>query len=67
VVHDQDLLDAIQLALEKDRSRRGREMGLAALRERFESLSPESAKSSVWSLQDAHKQLQLRLESPKTQ
>ncbi len=38
--HDQDLLDAIQLALEKDRSRRGREMGLAALRERFESLSP---------------------------
>ena len=38
--HDQDLLDAIHLALEKDRSRRQQEAGLTALRERFESLSP---------------------------
>ncbi|HYL11710.1 MAG TPA: response regulator transcription factor [Terriglobales bacterium] len=37
---DQDLLDAIQLALERDRSRRRQEAELAALRERFELLSP---------------------------
>jgi len=38
--HDQDLLDAIQLALERDRVRRQQEAELTALRERFESLSP---------------------------
>jgi len=38
--HDQDLLDAIHLALEKDRGRRKQEAELTALRERFESLSP---------------------------
>ena len=38
--HDQDLLDAIQLALKKDRGRRQQEAELTALRERFESLSP---------------------------
>jgi len=38
--HDQDLLDAIHLALEKDRGRRQQETELTALRERFESLSP---------------------------
>jgi RNA polymerase sigma factor (sigma-70 family) len=38
--HDQDLLDAIHLALERDRGRRQQEAGLAELRERFESLSP---------------------------
>jgi RNA polymerase sigma factor (sigma-70 family) len=37
---DQDLLDAIQLALEKDRSRRRQEEKAAVLRERFESLTP---------------------------
>jgi RNA polymerase sigma factor (sigma-70 family) len=37
---DQDLLDAIQLALERDRARRQREAGIVVLRERFESLSP---------------------------
>ncbi len=37
---DQDLLDAIHLALEKDRGRRQQEAELAALRERFELLSP---------------------------
>src|SRR5437773_9575313 len=38
--HDQDLLDAIQLGLARDRARRENEKTLAALRERFESLSP---------------------------
>ena len=37
---DQDLLDAIHLALERDRGRRQQEAELAVLRERFESLSP---------------------------
>jgi FixJ family two-component response regulator len=37
---DQDLLDAIQLGLSRDRVRRENEMTLAALRERFETLSP---------------------------
>jgi FixJ family two-component response regulator len=37
---DQELLDAIQLGLSRDRSRRENEKALAALRERFASLSP---------------------------
>ena len=37
---DQDLLDAIQLGLARDRARRENETALAALRERFGSLSP---------------------------
>jgi RNA polymerase sigma factor (sigma-70 family) len=37
---EQDLLDAIQLALERDRGRRQQEADLTVLRERFESLSP---------------------------
>ena len=37
---DQDLLDAIQLALEKDCDRRQREQDLASLRRRFETLTP---------------------------
>jgi FixJ family two-component response regulator len=37
---DQDLLDAIQLGLSRDRARRKDEQDLAALRERFGSLSP---------------------------
>ena len=37
---DQDLLDAIQLGLSRDRARRESEKDLAALRERFASLSP---------------------------
>ena len=37
---DQDLLDAIQIALERDRSRRQREVEINMLRERFESLTP---------------------------
>ena len=37
---DQELLDAIQLGLSRDRARRKDEKDLAALRERFGSLSP---------------------------
>src|SRR5882724_5268462 len=37
---DQDLIDAIQLGLARDRARRENEEALAALRERFGSLSP---------------------------
>jgi FixJ family two-component response regulator len=37
---DQDLLDAIQLGLSRDRARREDERDLAALRDRFASLSP---------------------------
>jgi FixJ family two-component response regulator len=37
---DQDLLDAIALGLSRDRTRRESEMALAALRERFATLSP---------------------------
>jgi FixJ family two-component response regulator len=37
---DQELIDAIQLGLSRDRARRENEKVLAALRERFESLSP---------------------------
>jgi RNA polymerase sigma factor (sigma-70 family) len=36
---EQDLLDAIQIGLERDRARRQREAEVAALRERFESLT----------------------------
>ncbi len=36
---DQDLLDAIQIALQRDRARRQREVGIAGLRDRYESLS----------------------------
>lgn len=37
---DQDLLDAIHVALERDRARRQQESGMIVLRERFESLTP---------------------------
>jgi len=37
---DQELLDAIQLGLARDRARRENEQALASLRARFESLSP---------------------------
>src|SRR5208282_2957288 len=37
---DQELLDAIQLGLAQDRARREEERSLAALRERFDTLTP---------------------------
>jgi FixJ family two-component response regulator len=39
-VRDQDLLDAINLGLERDRARRETERRLGPLRERFETLTP---------------------------
>jgi FixJ family two-component response regulator len=39
-VRDQDLLDAIQLGLDRDRARRRSEKALRALEERFKTLSP---------------------------
>jgi FixJ family two-component response regulator len=44
---DQELLDAIQLGLSRDRARRENEGALAALRERFESLSPREREIMV--------------------
>ena len=44
---DQDLLDAIRLGLARDRARRENEKALAALRERFESLSPREREIMV--------------------
>jgi RNA polymerase sigma factor (sigma-70 family) len=38
--HDQDLLDAIHIALERDRVRREQEEEVANLRQRFQSLTP---------------------------
>ena len=44
---DQELLDAIQLGLSRDRARRENQRALAALRERFESLSPREREIMV--------------------
>ncbi len=41
---DQDLLDAIRIALEKDRARREREKEVTDLKERFDSLTPREQK-----------------------
>src|ERR1700722_118248 len=45
---DQDLLDAVQVALERDRARRQREAEIATLRERFESLTPREREVLPW-------------------
>jgi FixJ family two-component response regulator len=44
---DQDLLDAIEVGLARDSARRASEKGLAALRERFEGLSPREREIMV--------------------
>jgi FixJ family two-component response regulator len=44
---EQDLLDAIQLGLERDRSRRKNETALGDLRARFETLSPREREIMV--------------------
>jgi len=44
---DQDLLDAIELGLARDRARRQSERDLAAIRERFKSLSPREREIMV--------------------
>jgi RNA polymerase sigma factor (sigma-70 family) len=41
---DQDLLDAVRIALEKDRERREREKEVSDLKERFNSLTPREQK-----------------------
>jgi FixJ family two-component response regulator len=46
--HDQDLLDAIQLALESDRIRHRKEAVIAVLRRRFELLSPREREVLPW-------------------
>ena len=45
---DQDLLDAIQVALERDRTRRQRDAEVGALRQRFESLTPREREVLPW-------------------
>jgi len=45
---DQDLLDAIQRALERDRARRQGDAEIAVLRERFESLTPREREVLPW-------------------
>jgi len=45
---DQDLLDAIQAALELDRARRQREAEIATLRQRFETLTPREREVLPW-------------------
>jgi len=45
---DQDLLDAIQQGLERDRIRRTQEAEVAILRERFESLTPREREVLPW-------------------
>jgi FixJ family two-component response regulator len=44
---DQEFLDAVQLGLYRDRARRENQKALAALRERFESLSPREREIMV--------------------
>src|SRR6202521_5370740 len=44
---DQDLLDAIQLGLARDRARRENEWALTALRERFGTLSPREREIAI--------------------
>src|ERR1700730_7437592 len=46
--HDQDLLEAIQLALERDRIRRQHEAEIAVLSEGFESLTPREREVLPW-------------------
>ena len=45
---DQDLLDAIQVALERDRAWRQGDAEIAVLRERFESLTPREREVLPW-------------------
>jgi FixJ family two-component response regulator len=45
---DQDLLDAIQKALERDRTARRQRMEIAELRERFDALTSRDVTSCAW-------------------
>jgi FixJ family two-component response regulator len=46
--HDQDLLDAIQQALDRDRVRRQQQSGLAELRKNYESLTAREREVMSW-------------------
>ena len=46
--HDQDLLDAIQQALDRDRKRRQQQSGLAELRKNYESLTAREREVMSW-------------------
>jgi FixJ family two-component response regulator len=45
---DQDLLDAVHQALERDRHRRSEEKEISSLRERFASLTPREREVMTW-------------------
>src|SRR3954471_22064984 len=45
---DQDLLDAVRVALERDQARREHEQATSALRGRYESLSPREREIMGW-------------------
>ena len=49
---EQDLLDAVQLALQRDRDRRIRESAVLQTRARFDALTPVNRRYSAWSRQD---------------
>jgi len=64
---DQDLLDAVQFALERDRARRQRDAEIATLRERFESLSAREGDVVAMVVQPCStNRLRRRLERQKT-
>jgi len=46
--HDQDLLDAIQQALERDRTRRQQQSEVAELRKRYDTLTPREREVMHW-------------------
>jgi FixJ family two-component response regulator len=67
-VHDQDLLDAVHVALEQDRARREQEKEVADLQRRFDSLtSREQQVISMLSRACSINRLPLNWELPKVQ
>jgi FixJ family two-component response regulator len=52
---DQDLLDAIHVALERDRAQRRRETEIAVLRNRLESLTPREREVWPWVVSGLHR------------
>jgi FixJ family two-component response regulator len=54
--HDQELLDAIQLGIERDRARRRDAAAVAGLHERFDSFMPRARENIVLSFIGMNKQ-----------
>ena len=52
-IRPQDLLDAIQLAIGRDRAHRDAEARIAELRARFDSLTPREREVMIWLRPDA--------------